>query len=58
MKNYLGIEFGSTRIKSVIINEKLEIISSSYYEWNNKLVNGFWSYSEKEIFKGLRYALR
>ena len=56
MKNYLGIEFGSTRIKSVIINEKFEIISSSYYGWNNKLVNGFWSYSEKEIFKGLRYA--
>lgn len=54
MNYYLGIEFGSTRIKSVIINENFEMLSVSYYEWNNKLVDGYWSYSEQEIFEGLR----
>ena len=54
MNYYLGIEFGSTRIKSVIINENFEMLSVSYYEWSNKLVDGYWSYSEQEIFEGLR----
>lgn len=54
MKRYIGIEFGSTRIKTVMIDEKGKVESSGTYTWENKLENGFWTYSEKEIWEGIR----
>ena len=36
----LGIEFGSTRIKAVLINNKYEPIASGSYTWENTLDNG------------------
>lgn len=54
MKRYIGIEFGSTRIKTVMIDEKGKVESSRTYTWENKLENGFWTYSEKEIWEGIR----
>ncbi len=50
---YLGIEFGSTRIKAVLINDSFEVLSKGFYQWENKLVDGFWTYSVEEIKKGL-----
>ncbi len=50
----LGIELGSTRIKSVLIDEKATVIAQGGYEWENKLVDGFWSYSLNEVQKGLQ----
>lgn len=35
----LGIEFGSTRIKAVLINEKYEPIAGGSYTWENTLDN-------------------
>ena len=53
-KKILGIELGSTRIKSVLINEKADVIASGSYEWENELVDGLWSYSLEDVEKGLQ----
>lgn len=50
----LGIEFGSTRIKSVLINNSHQVIASGSHEWENDYVNGVWTYSEKAIIEGLQ----
>ncbi len=50
----LGIEFGSTRIKAVLIDENHAPIGSGSYEWENKLVDGIWTYDEAEIWRGLQ----
>ncbi|MCK9191155.1 MAG: FGGY-family carbohydrate kinase, partial [Sphaerochaetaceae bacterium] len=49
----LGIEFGSTRIKTVLIKSDNSPIASSSYAWNNEIVDGYYSYSIENIFKGL-----
>lgn len=54
MKKFLGIEFGSTRIKAVLVDEKGKVVCSGGYAWENKLVDGHWSYSLEEVEKGLR----
>ena len=51
---FLGIELGSTRIKSVLINERAEVIATGSFEWENKLVEGLWSYSLEDVEKGLQ----
>lgn len=53
-KTSLGIEFGSTRIKAVLIGEKHEPIASGSYDWENQLVDNIWTYSLEEIWKGLQ----
>ncbi len=53
-KAVLGIEFGSTRIKAVLINEKNEPIASGSHDWENQLVNGIWTYSLDAIWSGLQ----
>jgi len=54
MKKVLGIELGSTRIKSVLIDENANVIASGAYEWENALVDGLWSYSLCDVEKGLQ----
>lgn len=53
-KRILGIELGSTRIKSVLINERAEVLASGGYVWENKWENGYWTYGEEDIAIGLR----
>lgn len=53
-KAVLGIEFGSTRIKSVLIDKNHCVIASGSHEWENDYVNGIWTYSEKAILSGLQ----
>ena len=50
----LGIEFGSTRIKSVLIDREHNVIASGSHEWENDYVNGIWTYSEQAIIAGLQ----
>ena len=50
----LGIEFGSTRIKSILINSNHEVIASGSHEWENDYVDGVWTYSERAILSGLQ----
>ncbi|MFM9278503.1 xylulokinase [Paenibacillus jiagnxiensis] len=52
----LGIEFGSTRIKAVLIDHHFETIASGSYEWENRLEDGFWTYSLVDIITGLQEA--
>ncbi len=54
----LGIEFGSTRIKAVLIDEEHNPIASGDHEWENRLENGFWTYHEDEIWQGLQDSYR
>ena len=53
-KKILGIELASTRIKSVLIDEKARVLAQGSYEWENQLVDGLWSYSLLEVEKGLQ----
>ena len=50
----LGIELGSTRIKSVLIDGADSPVAQGSYEWENQLVDGLWTYSVEEIWKGLQ----
>jgi len=52
----LGIEFGSTRIKAVLIDQRFETIASGSYEWENRLEDGFWTYNLVDIITGLQAA--
>ena len=55
-KTSLGIEFGSTRIKAVLIDDNYNTIASGDYQWASHLEDGLWSYSIEEIWKGLQSA--
>lgn len=57
-KTSLGIEFGSTRIKAVLIDQYFEVIATGSYEWENQLENGFWTYSRDDMITGLQTAYR
>lgn len=50
----LGIEFGSTRIKAVLIDHSFEIIASSSYDWENQLIDGYWTYDLNDMINGLQ----
>ena len=41
----MGIEFGSTRIKAVLIGEDHAPVASGSHEWENRLENGVWTYT-------------
>lgn len=55
-KTSLGIEFGSTRIKAVLIDDTYTTIAAGDYGWASHLENGLWSYSQEEIWTGLQTA--
>lgn len=50
----LGIEFGSTRIKAILIDETKAPIAQGSYEWENRLENNIWTYSMEDIMTGLK----
>lgn len=50
----LGIEFGSTRIKAVLIDSDHSPIASGSYEWENRLEKGIWTYALDDIWLGLQ----
>ena len=57
-KTVLGIEFGSTRIKAVLIGEDHAPIASGSHEWENRYENGVWTYSLDEVWAGLQDSYR
>lgn len=57
-KTYLGIEFGSTRIKAVLIDDSYAPIASGGHTWENRLENGVWTYSQDDIHGGLKAAYK
>ena len=54
-KTALGLELGSTRIKAVLIDENHIPIASGDHEWENRLVDGVWTYSMEDIHTGIRH---
>lgn len=53
-KAILGIEFGSTRIKAVLIDGENKPIAQGSHTWENQLVDGLWTYSTEAIWYGLQ----
>lgn len=53
-KTVLGIELGSTRIKAVLIDSDSVPIASGSHEWENRLENGYWTYTLEDIWTGLQ----
>lgn len=52
----LGIEFGSTRIKAVLIDNSYTTIASGEHSWENRLRDGLWTYPLEEVWSGLQDA--
>lgn len=55
---YLGIELGSTRIKSVLIDSDGKILAKGGFEWENHFVNGIWTYPLDEVWTGIANSYR
>ncbi|XME01431.1 xylulokinase [Lachnospiraceae bacterium C1.1] len=53
-KTVLGIEFGSTNIKGVLITEDFTPVAQGKHRWENRLENNIWTYSEDDIWGGLQ----
>ena len=53
-KLFLGIELGSTRIKSVLTNEKFEPVAIGGHVWENRLEGGVWTYHLADVWEGLK----
>ncbi|MDR0942903.1 MAG: ATPase [Ruminococcus sp.] len=50
----LGIEFGSTRIKAILINEDFTPVASASHTWENRFENGLFTYTQDDISTGLK----
>lgn len=50
----LGIELGSTRIKAVLLDEGLVSLAHGSHSWENKFVDGLWTYSLDDVWAGLQ----
>ncbi len=57
-KTALGIEFGSTRIKAVLIDENHAPIAMGTWDWENRLEGNIWTYSLEDIWNGLQGCYR
>lgn len=55
-KTTLGIEFGSTRIKAVLLDDALTPIAQGSFTWESTLEDGHWTYSLDAVRKGLQTA--
>ena len=53
-KTALGIEFGSTRIKGVLVDYDGHVLALGIHDWENKLVDGVWTYDLADAEAGLR----
>lgn len=51
---FVGIELGSTRIKSVAVDVDGKVLAKGVSEWENRLEDGEWTYTEADITDGIR----
>ena len=54
----LGIEFGSTRIKAILIDHNYLPIATGSHAWENRLENGVWTYGLDDVWAGLQDSFR
>ena len=57
-KTVIGIELGSTRIKTVLIGEDHKPIASGSHDWENSYVNGIWTYDLDAVWAGVQDSYR
>lgn len=57
-KAVMGLEFGSTRIKAVLIGDDYAPIASGAHDWENRFENGVWTYSLQDIHEGIQDCYR
>jgi len=50
----LGIELGSTRIKACLVDEAGAPVAAGSHDWENRLVEGVWTYSLEAVWSGLQ----
>ncbi len=50
----IGIEFGSTRIKAVLIGRDYRVLAQGDHAWENSLKDGIWTYSLEEVHTSLQ----
>lgn len=53
-KTALGIEFGTTRIKAVLIDDSHRPVAAGSHIWENRLEKGIWIYSLDEVENGIQ----
>jgi sugar (pentulose or hexulose) kinase len=53
-ETFLGIELGSTRIKSVLVGDGFAVLASGVHDWENRFENGVWTYRMEDIERGVR----
>ncbi len=49
----LGIEFGSTRIKSALIAPDMMPLAAGSHSWENQFEDGLWTYAMTDVRRGL-----
>lgn len=54
----LGVEFGSTRIKAILIGEDHTPLASGSHDWENRFENSVWTYHLEDVWTGLQDAYR
>lgn len=54
----LGVELGSTRIKAVLIGSGHSPIASGSHAWENKLLDGVWTYDLADVWAGIQDAYK
>ena len=50
----VGLELGSTRIKAVLIGPDFTVLAQGDHPWENKLEDGYWTYSPEEVWSGIQ----
>jgi sugar (pentulose or hexulose) kinase len=54
----LGIEFGSTRIKAVLIGKDYLPLASGSHDWENRYEQDIWTYHLEDIWSGVQDCYR
>lgn len=50
----LGIELGSTRIKSVLLGPDLETLATGGCEWRSSYIDGYWTYDLDDVWRAVQ----
>ncbi|HEX7537096.1 MAG TPA: FGGY-family carbohydrate kinase [Dermatophilaceae bacterium] len=51
---YLGMEFGSTRIKAALVDETGHLLAGGAHAWENQYVDDNWTYALEDVRNGLQ----
>jgi len=52
----VGLELGSSRIKTMLIGLDHTVLASGVADWENQLVGGLWTYSLEQVWTGIAAA--